>query len=103
MMVSHEIHVRPEERPNTAFIRHKGLFLFNLMPFALCNAPAYFAQLMDGIFSDQIGKELTVNHQDILMYRQRHSEMLLILYRTLAQLIEVGLKCKHRKCQLLPD
>ena len=37
------------------------------------------------------------------MYAVRHAELLPILDRTLGQLIDAGLKCKPRKCQMFPD
>ena len=45
-----QIPVREEDRPKTAFITHKGLNVFNVMPFWLGNTPATFQRLMDGIF-----------------------------------------------------
>ena len=80
-----------EDLPKTAFITHKGLYVFNVMPFGLCNAPATFQRLMDGIFRDQIGKDLAAYLDDLLMYALRHGEMLPILDRTLGQLIDAGL------------
>ena len=98
-----QIPVREEDRPKTAFITHKGLYVFNVMPFGLCNAAATFQRLMDGIFRDQIGKDLAAYLDDLLMYALRHVEMLRILDRILGQLIDAGLKCKPRKCQMFPD
>ena len=92
LMGYHQIPVREEDRPKTAFITHKGLYVFNVMPFGLCNAPATFQRVMDTIFREQIGKDLAA-YLDAL----RHIEMLPIFDRTLGQLIDAGLKCKPRK------
>ena len=35
LMVYHQIPVREQDRPKTAFITHKGLYVFNVMPFGL--------------------------------------------------------------------
>ena len=35
-----------EDREKTAFVCHRGLFEFNVMPFGLCNAPQIFSELM---------------------------------------------------------
>ena len=103
LMGYHQIPVREEDRPKTAFITHKDLYVFNEMPFGLCNAPATFQRLMDGIFRDEIGKDRAAYLDDLLMYALRHVEMLPILDRTLGQLIDAGLKCKPLKCQVFPD
>jgi len=42
LMGYHQVEVREQDRPKTAFITHKGLFVYNVMPFGLCNAPATF-------------------------------------------------------------
>ena len=58
---------------------------------------------MDGIFRDQFGKDLSTYLEDLPMDALRHADMLHILDRTLGQLIDAGLKCKHGNCQLFPD
>ena len=98
-----QIPVREDDRPKTASITHNGHFIFHVMPFWLCNAQASFQRLMKGIFHEQIGKDLADYLEDLLMYALRHAEMLAILDRTLGQLIHAGLKCKPRKCQVIPD
>ena len=77
--------------------------VFNVMPFGLCNAPATFQRLMDAIFREKIGKDLAASLDDLLMYALRHIEMLPIFSRTLGELIDAGLKCKPRKCQVFPE
>lgn len=37
------------DRPKTAFVTPDGLYEFTVMPFGLCNAPATFERMMDGI------------------------------------------------------
>ena len=58
---------------------------------------------MDAIFREQIGIDLAAYLDDLLRYALRHIEMLPILDRTLGQLIDAGLKCKPRKCQVFPE
>ena len=58
LMGYNQIPVREEDRPKTAFITYKGLYVFTVMPFALCNAPTTFQRLMDAIFREQIGKDV---------------------------------------------
>ena len=67
--------------PENAFTTQKGNYFFNMMPFGLCNAPATFQRLMDGIFPEQIRKDLAAQLDDLLMSPLRHEEMLPFLGR----------------------
>ena len=58
---------------------------------------------MDAIFREQIGKELAVYPDDLLMYSPRHIELLRIMDRTLGQLTNACLKCKRHKSQVFPE
>ena len=100
LMGYHHIPVREADRPISAFITHKGLYVFTVMPFGLCNAPASFQPLMYGIFRDQIGIDLAAYLNDLLMYAQRHTVILHVLHRTLGQFIDAG---KPRKCQIFTE
>jgi len=41
-----QVEVEPEDREKTAFISHRGLHQFRVMPFGCVNAPATFNQIM---------------------------------------------------------
>ena len=99
----HQIHGCEEHRPKTAFITHKGLYVFTVIPFGRWKAPAPFQGLMDGIFPDQITKDLAAYRGDLLMYALRHAEMLPILQRAFGELIDAGKKCKPSKWQVFHD
>ena len=43
---SYQLPVRPEDRCKTAFVCHRGLFEFNVLPFGLSNAPSAFQETM---------------------------------------------------------
>ena len=46
----HQIQMKVEDVPKTAFCTHEGHYKFLVMPFDLTNAPSTFQGLMHGIF-----------------------------------------------------
>ena len=42
----YQLPARPEDRCKTAFVCHRGLFEFNVLPFGLSNAPSAFQETM---------------------------------------------------------
>ena len=58
LMGYQQIPERAEDRPKTAFITDKGLYVFNVMPFEVCNAPLTLHRLRDGIFRNHFGEAL---------------------------------------------
>ncbi len=56
------------DKEKTAFITHKGLYEFNVMPFGLCNAPGTFQCLMNFVLQDFLEKFVAVYLDDIILY-----------------------------------
>ena len=42
LMGYHQVEVEPADGVKTGFLIHRGLFIYNVMQFKLCNAPATF-------------------------------------------------------------
>ena len=95
----HQLKVREEDIPKTAFTTRYGLFEYTVMSFGLTNAPAYFMNLMNKIFMDYLDKFVVVFIDDILMYsktEEEHAEHLRLVLETLRkhQLYAKFSKCK---------
>ena len=50
----HQIRIREEDIPKTAFVTHQGLYEYTRMPLGLHNAPACFQRAMDTLFSQEL-------------------------------------------------
>jgi nucleotidyltransferase/DNA polymerase involved in DNA repair len=56
-----------EDREKTAFITDRGLYCYKVMPFSLKNAGATYQRLMNKIFQAQIGRNMEVYVDDMLV------------------------------------
>ena len=95
----HQILVRAEDVPKTAFRMHDGHYEFCVMLFGLSNAPATFQALMNDVFRPFLRKSVLVFFDDILVYssseklHQQHLEEVLRLLR------KHQLYANQKKCQ----
>ncbi len=100
LMGYHQIEVEPADRAKTAFITFLGLFVYRVMPFGLCNAPATFQRLIDELFRSRLLLDMLAYLDDLIFHSREESEHLDSLRSGLKKLISANLKCKPRKCRL---
>jgi hypothetical protein len=64
----HQIKIRDEDIPKTAFSMRYGLYEYLVMSFGLINAPTHFMYLMNSVFMSELDKFVMVFIDDILIY-----------------------------------
>jgi hypothetical protein len=82
----HQIKIRAEDIPKTAFSTRYGLYEYLIMSFGLTNAPAHFMYLMNLVFMPELDKFVVVFTDDILVYSknmEEHEEHLHIMLQRL--------------------
>ena len=92
-----QIQVDPADKEKTAFISHRGLFEFNVMPFGLCNAPAMFQRCMEVVLAGLQWSICLVYLDDIIILGNTWDEHLDNVRKVLQRLREAGLKLKPQK------
>ncbi|GJZ33762.1 putative nucleotidyltransferase, ribonuclease H [Tanacetum coccineum] len=94
----HQLRVREEDIPKTAFRTRYGHYEFQVMPFGLTNAPAVFMDLMNRVCKPYLDKFVIVFIDDILIYsrdKEEHANHLRIILELLRK---EKLYAKFSKC-----
>ncbi|GJS11522.1 putative reverse transcriptase domain-containing protein [Tanacetum coccineum] len=94
----HQLRVRGEDIPKTAFRTRYGHYEFQVMPFGLTNAPAVFMDLMNRVCKPYLDKFVIVFIDDILIYSRNIEEHANHLRIILELLRKEKLYAKFSKC-----
>jgi hypothetical protein len=95
----HQLKIRESDIPKTAFITHYRQYEFTVMSFEITNAPAYFMNLMNKVFMEELDKFVVVFIDDILVYSKSVEEHEQHLRVVLGKLRAHKLYAKFRKCE----
>ena len=95
----YQLKIRLCDIPKTSFVTRYGQYEFTVMPFGLTNAPAYFMNLMNKVFIEELDKFVVVFIDDILIYSKTTEEHEQHLRIILNKLREHELYAKFSKCE----
>nr|GEX55209.1 putative reverse transcriptase domain-containing protein [Tanacetum cinerariifolium] len=95
----HQLRVREEDIPKTAFKTRYRHFEFIVMPFGLTNAPAIFMDLINRVSKPYLNKFIIVFIEDILIYSKSEEEHEVHLKTILDLLKKEKLYAKFSKCE----
>ncbi|KAJ4820047.1 polyprotein [Rhynchospora pubera] len=95
----HQLRIRPDDIPKTAFRTRYRHYEFLVMSFGLTNAPAYFMNLMNKVFEEYLDSFVVVFIDDILIYSKSTEDHEHHLRLVLQRLREHELYAKFSKCE----
>ncbi|GJT28233.1 putative reverse transcriptase domain-containing protein [Tanacetum coccineum] len=95
----HQLKVREEDIPKTAFRTHCGHYEFVVITFGLTNASAIFMDLMNHVCRPMLDKSVIVFIDDILVYSKNKKEHEVHLREVLETLRKERLYAKFAKCK----
>lgn len=97
----HQIPVKEEDKPKTAFSTSDAHYEFNRMPFGAKGAPAVFQRLMNTVLSGLIGKTCLVYLDDIIIYSSTLEEHEINLRQIFGRLRQHRLLLQPDKCNFI--
>ncbi|KAL0437704.1 UNVERIFIED_CONTAM: Retrovirus-related Pol polyprotein from transposon gypsy [Sesamum radiatum] len=93
-----QIKLAREDQEKTSFITERCLYCYNVMPFGLKNAGTTYQRLVNKIFSEQIGRNMEVYVDDILVKSKRRRQHTEDLKECFAQFKKYWVKLNSQKC-----
>lgn len=96
-----QVEMDPGSREKSAFVTHRGLYEFNVMPFGLCNAPSTFQRLMEFVLTGLQWCTCLIYLDDVIIFSKTFDEHLERLQEVFQRLRSAGLKLKPQKCKFM--
>ena len=93
-----QIKLNRVDQEKTSFVTSQGLFCYKVMPFGLKNAGATYQRLMNRMFAHQIGRNVQVYVDDMLVKSIRENDHLSDLQETFDTLQLYNTKLNPNKC-----
>ncbi|GJW07993.1 reverse transcriptase domain-containing protein [Tanacetum coccineum] len=94
----HQIQMAKENEEKTAFHTPHEVYCYTKMPFSLKNAGATYQQLVDKVFEKQVGQNLEVYIDDLVIKSHTEAELLRDIEETFRTLRKINMKLNPKKC-----
>nr|GFB93734.1 reverse transcriptase domain-containing protein [Tanacetum cinerariifolium] len=86
------------DEEKTAFHTGHGVYCYTKMPFGLKNAGATYQRLMDKAFENQMGRNIEVYVDDLVIKSHTESEMVRDIAETFQTLRKINMRLNSNKC-----
>jgi hypothetical protein len=93
-----QIRLKVEDEDKTAFITPHGVYCYTTMPFGLKNTGATYQRCMRACLKEQIGHNVKVYVDDIIIKSAKADNLLDDLRETFTNLDRYSIKLNHKKC-----
>ncbi|KAM1656066.1 hypothetical protein ACFX2K_008255 [Malus domestica] len=93
-----QILMNPSDQEHTAFTTDRGLYCYKVMPFGLKNAGATYQRLVNSMFAEQIGKNMEVYVDDMLVKSKHADQHITDLSETFTILKRYRMRLNPNKC-----
>jgi hypothetical protein len=90
--------LKKEDEEKTAFITPYGVFCYQVMPFGLKNAGATYQRMMQNCLGGQIGRNIQVYIDDVVITTREEESLISDLVETFDNLSRYKLKLSPTKC-----
>nr|GEU57807.1 reverse transcriptase domain-containing protein [Tanacetum cinerariifolium]GEU94424.1 reverse transcriptase domain-containing protein [Tanacetum cinerariifolium] len=94
----HQIKMAEDDEEKTTFVKSQGIFCYSKMSFGLKNARATYQRLVDKAFQKQIGQNLEVYVEDLVIKSRMEKEVIKDTEETFKTLREINMKLNPKKC-----
>ena len=91
--------MNPDDREKTAFITDRGTYCYKVIPFGLKKAGATYQRLVNHMFSEQLGKTMEVDIDDMLVKSLQAKDHVSHLEECFSQLNSHNMKLNPAKCR----
>ncbi|XP_065017743.1 uncharacterized protein LOC135644202 [Musa acuminata AAA Group] len=93
-----QIRMTPEDQEHTAFLTDQGVYFYKVMPFGLKNVGATYQRTVNKMFAHQIGRNMKVYVDDMIVKSQAAEAHLADLAETFATLRKFGMRLNPAMC-----